>query len=170
MRSTIKQKTGKCTACGRNGPLITDKCNTCYWQHRAKENAGRTTRPRYDISNQQDDQPQGKTMSEWFLERRAEMVGVCCNCGNKTAKHSDAFFVFSIAHILPKSRNSGFPSVGQHPDNWFELCMNCHTAYDSSWATAAKMPCFAIALKKFKRFGHLIAIPERRRIPEYFLK
>src|SRR5438270_13547789 len=61
----------------------------------------------------------------WFQERRKEMSGFCKNCGKPSSKNSNEYFRFSIAHILAKRKNM-FPSVALHPDNWIELCNDCH--------------------------------------------
>lgn len=167
--STIKQKTGICPDCPEGKgeqPVIAGRCQYHYWKHRNGKNEPNKVRNRLVSQFANSEQGKDSSLGEWFVERRAEMSGVCCNCGAASAKHSESFFIFSIAHILPKSRNSGFPSISQHPSNWFELCITCHTAYDSSWATASKMPCFGIARERFKKFEPFIEISERRRIPE----
>lgn len=103
--------------------------------------------------------------AHWFVAQRVKMTGKCCNCGQPSSKNNDTFFTFSIAHILPKSK---FPSVGKHPDNWIELCVDCHTKFDSSISNAIEMPCFELAVEKFQLFRAVIAEDEIRRIPEAF--
>jgi ribosomal protein L40E len=172
--TTIRAKIGFCLDCEQERPLTAGRCQGCYWSHiRLKSAQKKSDR---DSANPPDfgarkaaRKVSGSALGEWFLERRQEMTEKCCECGGKTSKHSDAFFTFSIAHILPKSRNSGFPSVSQHPSNWLELCHTCHTLYDRNWATASKMKCFEVARERFNQFQHLIAPEERRRIPKYFL-
>lgn len=169
--STITPKIGDCD-CGRTDqPLTKGKCPVCYWSDiRAKSAAKKAgveliTPP--DFRARKTPKKKIEGLSEWFDERRQEMTGICIETGAKTAKHNDQFFIFSIAHVLPKSI---FPSVAIHPDNWLELSIDAHTKYDRSWDDASKMRCFAAAKEKFAKFESLIAPDERRRIPECFYK
>jgi hypothetical protein len=174
--STIKPKTGQCMDCPEDSKpqgLIAGRCERHYWQHRneqkAGKGAGRVSSRLPDYAARKAPNKRIEGLGDWFVERRGEMTGYCQECGCKTAKHNDAFFTFSIAHILPKSIESGFPSVATNPNNWLELCIDCHTKYDRHWEGAAKMKSFPTAKARFLQFQHLIAPEERRRIPECFL-
>ncbi len=68
----------------------------------------------------------------FFLEMRKKMTGKCLFTGDKTLKHDDERFHFSIAHLLEK-RN--FKSVATHPDNWVELSWDAHTDFDNGRIT-----------------------------------
>jgi hypothetical protein len=172
MYSTIKPKLGFCDDCddGIEKPLTKGKCQIHYWSEiRLKSALKKSDR---DLANPPDfgaRKPQKKRiegLSDWFNERRGEMTGFCIETGVRTAKHNDAFFIFCIAHILPKSL---FPSVATHPLNWIELSIDAHAKFDRDWETASKMKCFAIARERFNQFQHLIAPAERRRIPKQLL-
>lgn len=74
----------------------------------------------------------------WFVAKRKEMVGRCLFCNQKTEKDNDDTYRRSIAHLLPKNKSVGFPSVATHPDNYIELCFHnnsCHTNLDSGKIT-----------------------------------
>lgn len=77
----------------------------------------------------------GDTLKEqWFQARRKEMTGVCgCGCGEPSCKHDPKHFRSSIAHIMPKDQENGFPSVMYHPLNWVErrIWGGCHTNMDT---------------------------------------
>jgi ribosomal protein L40E len=174
--TTIRPKIGFCLDCEQERPLTAGRCQGCYWTHirlksankaqrRAEEGGAELANPP-DFVARKSGKQRIEGLSDWFNERRAEMTGICIETGARTAKHNDAFFIFCIAHILPKSL---FPSVATHPENWLELAIDPHSKYDSSWEAASKMKCFEVAKEKFKKFQHLIAPEERRRIPKQLL-
>lgn len=112
-------------------------------------------------------------MNRWFNDRRNEMTGSCAHCGGKSEKNSDKYFKFSIAHLLPKSVNSGLPSVKTHPDNWLELChfgKSCHTNFDNHMIDIIDLNCFDQVIEKFVKIYPAIALEERRRIPPILLE
>lgn len=172
--SRIPYREGLCIDCPPGTglqPIVKNRCVRIHYnQHirlkSAKKAAARTKDAvkRY-AENKGANAPVAASLSEWFDQRRKEMTGVCCNCGNGSHKHSDVYFRFSIAHVLPKNI---FKSIAVHPSNCLELCITCHTFYDRSFADAAKMPCFPLAVEKFKLFENDIAAQEQRRIPEIF--
>lgn len=64
-----------------------------------------------------------------------------------------------IAHILPKSEKSGFPSISTHPQNRMFLgkWCGCHGNWDNKDADARKqMNCYKIALERFREFEELL--------------
>lgn len=105
----------------------------------------------------------------WFQERRREMTGKCSNCGKPSCKNSNEYFRFSIAHILAK-RKSMFPSVATHPENWIELCPDCHTNLDQCMIDLTDMSCWNEVVVKFQKIYPQVAKEERRRIPNILLK
>jgi hypothetical protein len=173
--STIKQKIDVCLDCpatSRPQPLIAGRCKSHYWAHRhglkvANDQAAGLGRvPDYRArTGLKTNRIEG--LSDWYEQRRTEMTGICVETGLPSCATNDAFFIFSIAHILPKEH---FPSIATHPLNWMELSIEAHTRYDRNWMTATKMKCFALAKEKFKKFEPFIAQEERRRIPPQFLK
>jgi hypothetical protein len=173
--STIKTKIDNCVDCPEDHPkqaiYSAGRCEFHYWKHRTEEKAkkgtGRVSPHITDYRARTVVKTSGiEGMSQWYEDRRKEMTGVCIETGKASSKNSDAFFRWSICHILPKKE---FPSVATHPDNWMELNIESHTLYDRNWMTASKMKCIEVAKEKFKKFEPFIAQEERKRIPEIFL-
>lgn len=100
----------------------------------------------------------------WFQDRRREMVGFCKHCGKPSFKNNHEYFRRSIAHILAK-RKSMFPSVATHPDNWIELCGDCHTDLDNCMIDLINLSCWDEVVVKFQKIYPDIALPEVKRIP-----
>lgn len=106
-------------------------------------------------------------IGDWYLDRRKEMCGVCCECGKTTSRGSDKYFTWSICHIVPKSL---VPSVATHEHNWIELCQQHHQEFDSTFDKAEKMMCFGEVKQKFQLFKHLIPNEQLRKINPHLLK
>lgn len=105
----------------------------------------------------------------WFQDRRKEMAGFCKNCRNPSYKKSQEYFRFSIAHILAKRKNM-FPSVATHPENWVELCGDCHTNLDNCMIDLTDLACWDEVVVKFQKMYPSIAPEERKRIPKILLQ
>lgn len=78
----------------------------------------------------------------------------------------------ATAHVLPKRKEYGFPSVAANLINRLFLGTGCgcHNKYDSSWEKAATMKVWPLAVEIFKKLYPLIAPAERKNIPEVFLQ
>lgn len=105
----------------------------------------------------------------WFQDRRKEMTGFCKNCGKPSFKNSHEYFRFSIAHILAK-RKSMFPSVATHPDNWIELCGDCHTNLDNCMIDLTDLSCWDEVVIKFQKIYPFVATEEVKRIPNILFR
>lgn len=105
----------------------------------------------------------------WFQDRRKEMTGFCKNCGKPSFKNSHDYFRFSIAHILAKRKNM-FPSVAIHPDNWIELCGDCHTNLDNCMLDLTDLSCWDEVVVKFQKIYPFIATVEVKRIPNILFR
>lgn len=105
----------------------------------------------------------------WFQDRRKEMKGRCKNCTKPSFKNSHEYFRFSIAHILAKRKNM-FPSVATHPDNWIELCGDCHQNLDNCMIDLTDLACWDEIVVKFQNMYPYIASEERKRIPNILLQ
>ena len=106
-------------------------------------------------------------MSEWFemVEKQIEKNPYCWNCGRFIAK---PFYRPACAHILPKRRTYGFPSVAKHHLNFVVLGAGCgcHSKYDTSWDDASKMKIWNVAVERFKQFQSEISPEELKNLPE----
>jgi hypothetical protein len=105
----------------------------------------------------------------WFQERRREMTGKCKNCQKPSCKNSNEYFRFSVAHILAK-RKGMFPSVATHPENWIELCQNCHQDLDNCMIDLTALACWDEVVVKFQKIYPSIAAEEKKRIPDILLQ
>lgn len=105
----------------------------------------------------------------WFQDRRREMIGICRNCGKPSYKKSNEYFRHSIAHILAK-RKSMFPSVATHPENWIELCSDCHMNLDNCMIDLTDLACWDEVVVKFQKIYPSIAKEEKKRIPDILLQ
>lgn len=66
----------------------------------------------------------------FFKQCMKLMTGHCMNCHARTETKEYSAAIFSICHILDK-RNAVAPSVKCHPQNWIELCPDCHYDFDT---------------------------------------
>lgn len=68
---------------------------------------------------------------------------VCAECG---APILFCDFHAATAHILPKKKRFGFPSIAAHPVNRMFLgaVCGCHSRYDLSWSNASRMKVWPI--------------------------
>lgn len=116
---------------------------------------------------------EGKGSSEqwrWFEQIRPLMTGICAHCGEKSEKNNDAYFHFSIAHILEKRF---FKSVATNENNWVELCHfsnSCHSNFDNHMIDLIELNCFDQVIEKFAKMYPAIAPEEKKRIPQILLQ
>lgn len=93
----------------------------------------------------------------------------CENCGNPLAGTKAINPAAIVAHILPKSKTSGCPSVALHPLNKWFACGDCHTDYDNKGAAYVQsMPIFSVLKERVALFYDEIEPNEKRKVPEYF--
>lgn len=120
----------------------------------------------------------------WMLAKRELAKNPkCMNCGafipEKIKQIGKKFsldgYRCATAHVLPKRKEYGFPSVAANPINRLFLgsaiggC-GCHDDYDSSWEKASTMKIWPLAVEIFKQLYPLIHPSERKSIPEVFLQ
>ena len=89
----------------------------------------------------------------------------CWNCGAFIPK---SFYRAATAHVIPKRRVYGFPSVKTHESNYLILGAGCgcHGKYDTCWEYASKMKIWPIAVERFKAIYPFIYKGELKNIPE----
>lgn len=98
-----------------------------------------------------------------FIPEHIQMVG---------QKLKLSGYRIATAHVLPKRKEYGFPSVSSNPINKLILADSCghHSMYDSSWEKAATMKVWPLAIEIFKKLYPLIAAAEKKNIPEVLLQ
>lgn len=104
----------------------------------------------------------------------------CMECGKKIPekiklvgkKFTLDGYRCATAHVLPKRKEYGFPSVASNPINRLFLGAGCgcHDRYDRSWEDAAKMKVWPLAVEIFKKLYPLIHPSEKKNIPDILLQ
>lgn len=81
-----------------------------------------------------------------------------------------AYYRAATAHILPKKKEYGFPSVAAHPKNKLFLGAGCGCHNKTHrWDTFAKMKVWPLAVEAFKEIYPYIAENEKKNIPQVLL-
>lgn len=105
----------------------------------------------------------------WFEKMRNIIKAnpICENCGGPI---SEQHYLHSSAHLLPKRKDYGFPSVRANINNHLVLCVTagCHQLWDRAWSDAEMMEVFPLALERFRLFADSIIEEERFRVPDIF--
>lgn len=118
----------------------------------------------------------------WFKEKMATSEAKCSECGMvaewlKQPQYAPIWKACQ-AHILPKKKRYGFPSIATHPDNhmvlfpsWGGHLCGCHGFYDSNWYNSSTMKIWPQVLKTImEKLLPKIAPEERKNIPDIFIK
>ncbi len=98
--------------------------------------------------------------AHWLLEEKYAMIWRACQ-----------------AHLLPKKKNFGFPSLRNNLDNhavlfpsWGGLLCGCHGWYDSSWYNASTMDIWPKAKEIIiEKLIPLVPEKEKKNIPEILI-
>ena len=116
-------------------------------------------------------------LQKWYRARMKQMTGYCSECHAKTETHIYQYAVYSICHILAK-RPAVCPSVATHPQNWIELCPDCHREFDTPpfekdktiWDKREEMGFWNVVRDKLVMVYPNIAEDEKRHFPESVLR
>lgn len=118
------------------------------------------------------DKPEKITKAEMDLfwltaANEIEKHPYCVECGTFIPAQ---FYRHATAHVLPKRKDYGFPSVASNLNNYLVLGSGCgcHGKYDSNWEDAATMKVFTLATEKVRLLYPLIAKEERKNLPDVF--
>lgn len=155
--STIGDKFDYCVDCNDNElkPCVAKRCKyEHYRKHRSKiihkrQVDRQQVRGLTQGAVNQEMVSINKYKNNWFQVQREKMTGTCCNCPSRSPKKDMKYWKWGIAHIFPKNI---FISVMFEDENWIELCVICHAMFDRNLETAHQMPCWKIAVEKFKKF------------------
>lgn len=157
----MKNKIGKCLDCGAERLLIAGRCSTHYWQHRQEINA---KKPKAVAKRKE-----GKVMGAYLASQTLTMPAKCEECGKALPKTS-WMKIATVAHILPKRKEHGYPSVALHPINKMYLCIDCHTNFDNLGKDfIVKMQLLPKIKERVQQLLPLLTEKERNRVPEYLL-
>lgn len=158
-------KKGKCLDCtdGKETYLIAGRCQKHYWQHRAKIKG---TKPgiKSRVKKVIDDH---KGMDAWFERQIAQIPAHCEECGKSLASWKIVMPRACVAHILPKRKTYGFPSVATAEHNRMFFCVDCHTNFDNGMLKEIKS--LPLMRERFATFKDQLTDQELNRVPKYLL-
>lgn len=163
-RSAIKPKKGKCVDCDPSAPerfLTGGRCAFHYRIYLSTKNR--------DKKSNVEKRETAKKLTVFFASQILEAPDYCENdCGTSIRYFKNIRSRVIVAHILPKRKTGGFPTVADNPNNVVFLCPDCHTNYDNGGSDfASKMPALEIMRERFKKFQNLLTVSEFMRVPEY---
>jgi len=164
-----KEKKEHECSCGKKYPKWQGKCDSCGSWNTLEEKVVPQKMyrlPKVSLKRKEENKKPDidkDVLDKWFNARIAEakQQPYCENCGASILYQLNSSNVAIrrsvIAHILPKRKVGGFPSVATHPSNrWFACGVGslnlCHDRYDSSWDKAIKMPIWGKVISRFEVF------------------
>lgn len=161
----IKQKVGKCIECPAgtaDAPLIAKRCQSHYWRHRSKVSA---EKPRNQAKNEEN-----KVLGTYFANEVLQMPRCCEECDAVLPTSVAWMRRATVAHILKKRSDYGFPSVAIHPLNKMFLCIDCHTNFDNLGDVfILKMKMLPEIKSRVAQLLPLLTPGELNKVPEYLL-
>lgn len=118
------------------------------------------------------------SLDQWFSDRMTQNEPVCAECGSRAdwvkLPGYEKVWKACQAHILPKKKMFGFPSIATNPYNHVvlfpsfggKLC-GCHGFYDSGWYNASTMKIWKSIVDIFiTKLYPIIPESEKKNIPE----
>ena len=163
--SSIKPKFGACCDCPPDAPhkyLNAGRCDFHYKMHRFNVNK--------EKKHNKEKKAFKADLSVYFASQILEIPPKCENCKTDISWQRKSHFARNlVAHILPKRKVGGFPTVATHPKNRVFLCGDCHSDYDNKGADfAPTMACFPLICERFLEFESLLTESDKQRLPFYF--
>lgn len=121
------------------------------------------------------------SLNQWFDYHMEHSEPVCSECGSRQdwvkQPGYEKIWKACQAHVLPKKKTYGFPSIAANIDNhivlfpsWGGHLCGDHGFYDSNWFNASTMNVWPQIVEKFKKLYPLISKVELKNIPEQLLK
>lgn len=163
-RSPIKIKIGKCEDCPEGSPDKPLTKGKCGFHYRIYLNKRSRAKPA-NVAKEENK----KKLTVFFASQVLEAPDYCENeCGTSLRYFKEVRSRVIVAHILPKRKTGGFPSLATHPKNRVFLCPDCHTNFDNKGAEFARtMPALKIMRERFAEFGKSLTVAEFMRVPDY---
>lgn len=151
----------KCLDCERQA-VIAKRCEGCYWRYRASI--------KKDRPKEREKLERTYAIRSFFLGMDKIMPVNCEECGTRLPKSPVWMRRATMAHILPKRKDYGFPSVATNRLNIVFLCPDCHSDYDNRGKEhATKMKVFPLMRQRVQEMLPLLTDGEINRVPEIFL-
>lgn len=113
-----------------------------------------------------------KDLNVFFASQILVFPKHCENCGHVLDTSSPFAKRSQICHILPKTKNGGFPSIATHPSNKIFMCCfrGCygHGKYDNGDAETRKsMKVYQIAIERFRSVENELTEKEKMKAYKY---
>ena len=161
--SSIKPKKGKCIDCPAGAPekyLTAKRCEFHYRLHRNAVNANK----KHNVSKKEFK----ADLNVFFASQTLQVPYKCEECGGDISYWKIKNPRMLIAHILPKRKNGGFPSVATHPRNRMFYCPDCHTYFDTKGASfAEQLKSLPVMRARFNEFKNELSEQDLQRVPNY---
>lgn len=164
--SSIKIKEGNCIeeGCSYFGKLIAKRCQNHYWAHRSSIKKSSPT----GAAKIAKEGERKKSLNVFFASQILQIPTYCEECETNLSGWKHVRPRAIIAHILPKRKVFGFPSVATHPQNRMFFCPDCHTDFDQKGTDhALKMKSLPEMKRRFQEFKDELTPEERNRVPIY---
>lgn len=165
----LKLKSGLCPLCDDNvaKSIIAGLCAMHYWAGRRASTKAPSRERAYQTYIREGQDERKIEQEVWYDQRIKTMSSWCWECGSRIVTSNRKIAKAAIAHIFDKDF---FVSIAIHDLNYMVLgsACGCHNRWDNNWAGAIKMKVFPIALERFIILEPLIALSEKRGIPEFF--
>ena len=114
--------------------------------------------------------PAKEALNEFFDNALAVAPFHCEECGDPLADSMGINARTIVAHLLPKRKEHGFPSVASHPDNKAYLCYRCHHDYDNKGSDyVTKMKLYPTILERVALLLPHLTPEELVRVPEHLI-
>ena len=160
----IQIKTGICIDCNNSNkvPLIAKRCQFHYKVHRnkvntqkAKDRAGNEPKTNFPV---------------YFANQALKMPLRCEESGLLLPTQPAWLKLACCAHILPKRKRFGFPSVSEHPQNMIYLHPDIHGNMDNFGEEyILQMKSLLLMKERVAILYPLLTDEEKKRVPHYFL-
>lgn len=115
--------------------------------------------------------PAKEALDEFFDNALAVAPFHCEECGDLLSESMGINPRTVVAHLLPKRKQHGFPSVAAHPDNKAYLCYRDHHDYDNKGADyVTSMKIYPQILERVAVLLPHLTPEEFKRVPGHLLK
>lgn len=168
-------KLGKCPDCptgSRDKLLIGGKCMEHYQSNTKLLNGQKTAKESKKAERpkaaDREKSESKRVMAAFFESLIPKMPGKCMECGKALPRGGGWQTKATMAHILPKRKRFGFPSVACNEKNIVYLCIDHHTNYDNLGADyAKKMKIYPLLRQRVSEMWPLLTDEEKNKVPEH---
>jgi hypothetical protein len=117
-----------------------------------------------------DEKKEKAEKSNFFKTKIKNAPAKCENCRKPLAGTMAINAAAVVAHVLPKRKKNGVPSMATNPLNVVYLCGDCHTNMDNKGAAfVASMKIYPLLLKRVALMFPHIPDEEKKNVPEHLL-